>query len=248
MVVLSSPTNRRPRMASVSGVLARIKQDLHPFIPEESIVSACRSAGHRWRERKLGPVRTLHLFVTQVLCLNTAMTHLRHLGKTALKAPAYCKARVRLPLKVLQTWLQESATAMQEACGSPGALWCGLRTYLVDGSSTIVPDTPTSQKAFGQPKGCKEGCGFPVPKVLGLFDAFTGLMLQTLCFALYTHEQSKVWMLHPLLKAGELLVGDRAFCSFVHLAMLFSRGIHGLFRVHQKQIVDFRPHRKYRKS
>jgi len=87
-----------------------------------------------------------------------------------------------------------------------------------------------------------------VPKVLGLFDAFTGLMLQTLCFALYTHEQSKVWMLHPLLKAGELLVGDRAFCSFVHLAMLFSRGIHGLFRVHQKQIVDFRPHRKYRKS
>src|SRR5205807_1806616 len=157
MVVLSSPTNRRPRMASVSGVLARIKQDLHPFIPEESIVSACRSAGHRWRERKLGPVRTLHLFVTQVLCLNTAMTHLRHLGKTALKAPAYCKARMRLPLKVLQTLLQESATAMQEACGSPGALWCGLRTYLVDGSSTIVPDTPTSQKAFGQPKGCKEG-------------------------------------------------------------------------------------------
>ena len=149
-------------MASVSGTLSRIKQDLAPFIPDESIVSACRGAGHRWRERKFGPVQTLHLFVTQVLCFNTAMTHLRHLGKVAVKAPSYCKARMRLPLKVLEALLEQSAAAMREDCGSPGALWCGLRAYLVDGSSTIVPDTPTSQKAFGQPKGCKEGCGFPV--------------------------------------------------------------------------------------
>jgi hypothetical protein len=127
-------------------------------------------------------------------------------------------------------------------------LWCGLRAYLVDGSSTIAPDTPDCQKAFGQPLGCKAGCGFPVPKVLGLFDAFSGLMMQVLGFPLYTHEQSKVWMLHPLLGAGDLLVGDRGFCSFVHLALLFSRGIHGLFRMHQAVIVDFRPHRKHRRK
>ena len=89
-------------MASVSGTLARIKQDLGAFIPDESVVSACRKAGHRWRERKLGPVQTLHLFVTQVLCFNTAMTHLRHMAKGAVKAPSYCKARMRLPLKVLE--------------------------------------------------------------------------------------------------------------------------------------------------
>ena len=130
-------------------------------------------------------------------------------------------------------------------CGE-SALWCGLRPYLVDGSSTIAPDTAESQKAFGQPKGCKKGCGFPVPKVLGLFDAFTGLMVELLTFPLYTHEQSKVWMLHPLLKAGDLLVGDRGFCSYVHLVMLFSRQIHGLFRIHQLQIVNYRPHRKAR--
>jgi hypothetical protein len=125
-------------------------------------------------------------------------------------------------------------------------LWCGLKAYLVDGSSTIAPDTPSSQQAFGQPKGCKTGCGFPVPKVLGLFDAFSGLIVQVLCFPLYTHEQSKVWMLHPLMGMGDLLVGDRGFCSFVHLAMLSARQIQGLFRIHQKQIVDFRPYRKHR--
>jgi len=238
-------------MASVASTLDRIKQDLRPFLPDRSIESACRQAGHRWRERKLGPVQTVHLFVLQVLCLNTAMTHLRHLSKAAaVKASGNCKARMRLPLNVLEALLAESSRAMQKACRASAAaadgLWCGLRPYLVDGSSTIAPDTPDSQKVFKQPTGCKKGCGFPVPKVLGLFDAFTGLMTRVLAFPLYTHEQSKVWMLHPLLGAGDLLVGDRGFCSFVHLAMLCSRGIHGLFRIHQKTIVSFRPHRKHR--
>jgi len=84
-------------MASVSSTLDRIKQDLRPFLPDDSIEAACGKAGHRWRERDLGPVRTVHLFVLQVLCFNTAMTHLRHLAKAAVKAPAYCKARMRLP-------------------------------------------------------------------------------------------------------------------------------------------------------
>jgi hypothetical protein len=161
---------------------------------------------------------------------------------------------MRLPLAVLEALLEESAGAMHKACasvaeaaGAPaGGLWCGLRAYLVDGSSTIAPDTPDSQKAFGQPKGCKPGCGFPVPKVLGLFDACSGLLTKLLTFPLYTHEQSKVWMVHAALGVGDLLVGDRGFCSFVHLAMLFSRGINGLFRMHQRQVVDFRPHRKHR--
>jgi len=235
-------------MASVSGTLQRIKEDLEPFLPDESILSACREAGHRWRERELGPVRTVHLFILQVLNFNTAMTHLRHLAKAAVAAPAYCKARMRLPLEVFQALLAQSSRAMLDACPPPDSLWCGLRAYLVDGSSTIAPDTPDSQKTFGQPEGCKQGCGFPVPKLLGLFDAFSGLMLQALGFALYTHEQSKVWMLHPLLKAGDLLVGDRGFCSFVHLVMLYSRRVQGLFRIHQRQIVDFRPRRRHRRN
>jgi hypothetical protein len=149
---------------------------------------------------------------------------------------------------VLHELLVQSSKTMRHAASSKDGLWCGLRAYLVDGSSTIAPDTPDSQKAFGQPTGCKKGCGFPVPKILGLFDAFTGMIVQVLGFPLYTHEASKVWMLHPLLKAGDLLVADRGFCSFVHLAMLASRGVHGLFRLHQKTIVDFRPHRKHRRK
>jgi len=233
-------------MASIASTLERIKEDLHSFLPEKEIRAACQEAGYTWRERKCGAVTTVHLFILQLLCFNTAMTHLRLLAKMAVAAPAYCRARMRLPLEVLQKLLRRSAdTVLADITSSR---WCGLRPLLVDGSSTIAPDTPPSQKAFGQPGEQKPGCGFPLPKVLGLFDAATGLILELLAFPLRTHEQSKVWKLHPLLRADDLLVGDRGFCSFAHLAMLVARGVAGLFRMHQRQIVDFRPYRKTRRQ
>jgi hypothetical protein len=60
-------------MASVSRTLERIKDDLEPFVSEESIVAAAHEAGHTWRERILGPVQTVHHFILQVLFCNTAM-------------------------------------------------------------------------------------------------------------------------------------------------------------------------------
>jgi hypothetical protein len=236
-------------MASISRALQRIKQDLGEYLPQGAIEQACVDAKHRWRERQLGPVQTLHLFVLQVLNFNTAMTHLRHLAGCAVNAAAYCKARMRLPLAAVEHLLRQTSQAMRAALSAPGdegGLWCGLRPLLVDGSSTITPDTPELQKAFKQPTGQKPGCGFPVPKILGLFDAFTGLVVEALCFPLYTHEQSKVWQLHPLMKAGDLLVADRGLCSFAHLAMLWAGGVMACFRMHQRQGVDFRPGRKTR--
>src|SRR5437763_5776620 len=50
---------------------------------------------------------------------------------------------------------------------------------------------------------------------------------------------------HQALQPGDILVGDRAFCSYAHLALCRQRQLHGLFRVHQKQIVSFRPHRRH---
>jgi hypothetical protein len=231
-------------MASIASTLQRLKDDLQSFLPEQEIRAACQEAGYTWRERKCGAVTTVHLFILQIRCFNTAMTHLRLLAKAAIAAPAYCRARMRLPLEVLQKLLRRSAATMLAATSSQR--WCGLRPLLVDGSSTIAPDRANSQRAFGQPGEQKPGCGFPISKVFALFDAATGLILELLVFPLRTHEQSKVWKLHPLLGPGDLLVGDRGLCSFAHLAMLSARGVVGLFRMHQRQIVDFRPHRKTR--
>ncbi len=242
-------------MARLSNILSNIKNDLQHYLPEQSILAAVQAEGHTWRERQLGPVQTLHLFIIQVMACNTAMAHLRHIAGQIFSVSAYCDARKRLPLAALQTLLRESSLAMRKAVHrqadaqqDQAGLWHGLRAFLVDGSSTITPDTPDLQKTFGYPSGQKPGCGFPVPKLLALFDAFTGMVVEMLGFPLFTHELSKVWMLHPLLKAGDLIdfgepsrvVGDRGFCSFVHLAMLESRGVKACFRCHHRQKVIFR--------
>jgi hypothetical protein len=80
--------------------------------------------------------------------------------------------------------------------------------------------------------------------LLALFHAASGLLLNLAGAPLRTHDLSRIGQVHPDLQAGDILVGDRAFCSFTHLALLAASQVFGLFRVHQKQIVDFRPHRK----
>jgi hypothetical protein len=45
------------------------------------------------------------------------------------------------------------------------------------------------------------------------------------------------------LEPGDVVLGDRGFCSYAHLALLVGRGLHAVFRIHQKQIVDFTPGR-----
>src|ERR1035437_2024251 len=184
--VFKAPTDRRPRMASISCTLRRIQQELQPFLPKRSILQACREVGYGWRDRQFDPVATLHLFILQIINGNTAMTHLHHLAKIPVNAASYCKARMRLPLAVVQNLLASSAQAMAGGAGAR-RLWHGLRVYLTDGSGSIAPDTPRLQEKFPQPKSQKQGCGFPQVKILGLFDAFSGLLIQALCFSLF-HE------------------------------------------------------------
>ena len=123
--------------------------------------------------------------------------------------------------------------------------WLGHCVFLVDGSSFSMPDTPELQEHFGQPGNQVPGCGFPVAHWLALMHYGTGMVVRMLTAPLRTHEQSRVAELHPELQPGDVLVGDRGFCSYVHLALLFQRKSQGVFRVHQRTIVSFRRHRKH---
>jgi len=154
-------------MATVASTLERVKQDLHRYLPVRVMEQAFKDAGHRWRKRKFDPVTTIQLFVLQVLCCNTAITHLRHLAKRPINAAAYCKARMRLPLAALQKLLERSAEAINGAHGQ--RLWCGLRTYLVDATCTMAPDTPDNQKVFPPTPRPKEGVRFPDTQAPGPF-------------------------------------------------------------------------------
>lgn len=75
--------------------------------------------------------------------------------------------------------------------------------------------------------------------------AATGMIAKMLAGPLKTHDMSQAATLHPELKADDLLVADRGFCSYAHLALLCERGVHGLLRIHQRILVDFTPGRAH---
>lgn len=228
----------------IDTILRQLRQDVAHRLAPQSIRDACREAGHRWRDRLLNPVAIVHWFVLQVLHGNTSLVHVSLLAGRAFSDVAYCRARARLPLAVFLALLKNVTKALASDAATHG-LWRGLRTLLVDGSAFSMPDTPELQKRFGQPGNQAPGCGFPVAKILAVFHAGTGLLLDVMAAPLRSHEMARVGDLQPSLRPGDVLVADRGFSSFVHLAMLVSRGVHAVFRVHQRQIVDFAPGRPH---
>ena len=190
------------------------------------------------------PAAIIHWFLIQVLHGNTALTHVSLLAGRAFTASAFCQARARLPLAVFQTVLRAVVKVLVPATEVAG-LWLGHRVLLIDGSSFSMPDVAALQAYFGQPGNQAKGCGFPVAHILALFHAGTGLLLEVFAAPLRSHDMAGVGGILPLLKRGDVLVADRGFCSFAHLALLICKGVHAVFRLHQKQIVDFTPGRAH---
>jgi hypothetical protein len=230
-------------IASLTTALRLIGDNIATAQAPATIRDACAAVGHTWRERVLDPITTIHLFLLQILHRNTACAHLPRLTHQSFTPSAYCQARARLPLSVWQAVLRRLTEALHPVEGATG-LWRGHRTWLVDGTGVSLPDTPPLQRAFGQPTNQAAGCGFPVARILALFHAGTGLLHSFLTAPLRSHEMSRIALLHPELRVGDVLVGDRAFGTFAHLALLARRGLHGLFRMSQRRVVDFTPGRE----
>ncbi|TFG85256.1 MAG: IS4 family transposase [Hyphomicrobiales bacterium] len=231
-------------MVTLATVLADITEDVRRVFPAEAIVRVCQRIGHIFRLRLLDPVTTIHAFAIQVLHGNTACSHLRHLLGATFTGAAYCQARRRLPLRLFRVLLRWACRSARRGAATFGR-WHGHRVIHVDGSRFSMADTPALQAAFGQPGGQRAGCGFPVAHLLAMFDAATGLLLDVLAAPLRTHDLSQVSHLHRRLQADDVVVADRGFCSYVHLALLCLRGIHAVFRLHQKMLVDFTPGRPH---
>jgi hypothetical protein len=231
-------------IGTVTAVLTHIKADLAQVLDAPTMLALCREAGYQWRPRLLAPVTTVHLFILQILHGNTAWSHLPHLAGQRFTASAFCQARIRLPLGVWQPWLRRTSAVCEQRTHDEGR-WRGHRTCLVDGSSFAMPDTPELQESCGPPSGPRPGCGFPVAHMLALCHAGTGFLLEVCAAPWHTHDMAQVAWLHPTLRPGEVRVGDRAFCSLAHLALFHRQGLHALFRVPQKHMVDFTPSRPH---
>jgi hypothetical protein len=234
----------------MSGSIARsvqqIKSDLQAIITPELIVKVCQAAGHAWRDRTLGPVQTIFLFIAQILHGNTSCAHVRQLGNFAFTRSAFCEARKRLPLQVLRDLLRATAQRVTEQANRVG-LWHGHRVVGVDGSTFSMSDTKGLRTLFRWAPE-KRGCEFPVAKFVALFDLITGALLDLVSASMRDHELLIVQRLHDLLRPGDIVVADRLYCTYAYLAQLLSMQLHVVIRVPAgSRRVDFHPHRRHAK-
>ena len=149
---------------------------------------------------------------------------------------AYCQARARLPLDILQRLRCAVAAHARKA----EELWHGFRVKVLDGTGVSMPDTPENQRAYPQSREQKPGCGFPWMKLVGVFCLSTGVLLD---YARGNKHQHELNLLHRLLdsfKPGDLVLADRGFSCYTLLALLLGRGVATLCRLHHARDADLR--------
>lgn len=201
-------------------------------LPDSALDQLLRRLNLRWRERLLTPVRVLRLFLLQILGSNTSITHLRQLSGIDFAPASYCEARARLSLRLLRHLLHWTAEEARALCGTRAF---GGRIIAADCTSVSMSDTPSLRERFGLPlsKNIKAGVSYPILKLATLIDLTTGCILRMITTPLYVHEASGVLRLARFIRAGDIVLGDRAFCTYVHFCLLGARGAFGCFRLHQ---------------
>jgi hypothetical protein len=218
----------------VRAALAHVKAQMGTRFAAD-VDQQAREAGHRWRERTLTPAMTIWFFALQILNGNCAINALRHLGNLPTQASSYCTARMKLPLQLFTRLFDTVAQMARVTSENNATLLNGRRVLLGDVTSFSMPDTIELRRHFGYPAGQREGCGFPVARLLGVIDALSGAVTMALCCPLFTHEAREMFALHPLLRKGDVLVGDRGFCSYAQIALLMRHGVDAVMRLHQRR-------------
>lgn len=208
--------------------------------------------GGAYRDRIYPPLRTLGLFIGQVLsadgaCQDAVARNLsERMGRggagCSLNTGPYCKARQRLPLElILQV---QRALARRMECSQPaGWRWRGRSVKLLDGTTVSMPDTPTNQKAFPQSSSQQPGLGFPVARVVAMISLGHGAPLDwamAACQGKHTGEQALFRELCGSLQRGDIVLADRLYCDYWTLAMLKARGVDLLACQNAKRSYDFR--------
>lgn len=240
---------------------AFLQHDGLPFadvLPEEKIQQAFDDAKVSFgqgEEDVYTPAVTLWAFLSQVLFKGEQRSCLAAVARVVVlwvalgnepcsdNTGAYCRARAKLPLVVLQRLTLSVADGCEEKLPSRW-LWKNRHVHLVDGTTVSMPDTSKNQAAFPQPTVQKKGLGFPIARMVVLLSLATA-MVSGMEMGPYagkeTGETALLRELFPRLKAGDILLADRYYCSYFMIALLrLCCGVDFVARLHHKRKADFR--------
>ncbi|MBX3742513.1 MAG: IS4 family transposase [Akkermansiaceae bacterium] len=209
-----------------------------PVLPGDFL----ESADPTLRQRSFGHIPVFWAWLAQILEANAscqrAVGFIQSWCRTCgLSVPSsdtssYCKARLRVDIRFLHA-IHRRIRDHLGARISGADRWQGFNLVAMDGSSVQLRDTAANQRAYPQPSGQKPGCGFPTMGIVGLVNLCHGGWEQVVACPHTRHDSRAAGGLIAHLHAGDLLLADRAFCSYELIARCQGRGAHALMRLHQ---------------
>lgn len=212
----------------------------------------CRRARHHWRASFWSPSVTVLTCILQALntvkslraAVADLLSHLAAQGQPqrlpSADPSAFAQARQRVPEAVFQALLQEVSHHACVLAKADEGLWRGFRVRLIDGACVSMPDTPELQQQFPQPPGQKAGCGFPIARIVTLFDWHSGVALECRIGSQHEGEATLFRQMLDHFQPGVVALADRYYCSYVDIARIAQRGGDVVFRNHQRRSHDFR--------
>ena len=167
------------------------------------------------------------------------------LAVPAFGTSSFCRARSRLSNEFLDA-VREALRSFVEARVEAHHLWRGHRLKAIDGTSVRLMDTPENQEKYPQPSGQKPGCGFPVMGLVGVLDLATGQLADYVTCRHQDHDSVGFYRLRKSFSPGDLVIGDRAFCSYAMMGYLLENEVPSLMRLHQARAkkLDWRTGRR----
>jgi putative transposase len=199
-------------------------------------------------------VVTLWAFLGQVLrdgkeaaCQSAVAAVVAYQELAGLPAPTadtgdYCRARAKLCEAALHDLAVETAEELEEQA-DPAWLWKGRHAKLVDGFTVTMPDTKANQAEYPQQASQQEGIGLPILRACVILSLATACVMELALGPYAGKETGETALLRSLLdafQAGDVLVADRFYCSFMMIALLLGRGVDVCARLHQRRHSDFR--------
>ena len=113
---------------------------------------------------------------------------------------------------------------------------------LVDGFEAVLDDTAANQKEYPQPTSQQLGLGFPMIRVV-VFLTFATAVVGAAIGPYAGKETGETALFRELLdqiRANDLVVADRYYCSYFMIALVQQRDADAAFRLHQQRHYDFR--------
>ncbi len=214
------------------------------FIPHTSFSQ--HDSGDFSRRRIFSKENTFWAFFSQVLNADSgcrevvrklqALAAAKYDAMPSSSTAAYCQARHKLDEASLDAILTGTGELLHQR--GHEQRWKQRRVIVVDGTGVSMPDTADNQSIWPQPGNQKPGCGFPQARICACFCLTTGALLS---HRIGNRKRAEL----PLLRdqwetfaAGDIMLGDKGFCSYYDVWQLQQRGVDSVFTLARRTPVE----------